>query len=126
MSPYLAQPIPIKTVVDGVEVRGAITFLQPNDMSVVIQSPVSGLETSVHMPHYAMYPCNYLTKHDATKNIGAPALTERGKECSVWLLRELYDHVCGHGSGWGIARIEADGQRIDIVPPPGPPSLERA
>ena len=40
--------IPIRITVDGVEVTGEVVYLTPNDMSVVISSPVSGLGTGLH------------------------------------------------------------------------------
>lgn len=93
--------IPIATVVNGVEVSGVIEVLWPNDMTVVITSPVAGLRTVLHVPHFAMYACNWLatlTGHQTT------AITARGRSRAEDLLRELYAHSQGKGSGWGIQR----------------------
>jgi hypothetical protein len=54
--------IPISITVDGVEVHGEILSLHPNDISVVITSPVSGLGNAVHIPHspWRAMPCGWL------------------------------------------------------------------
>jgi hypothetical protein len=95
--------IPIRTVVDGVEVEGEIVSLHKNDISVVITSPVTGLGTGLHVPHFAMDQQNWLATSD-----GGP-LTERGQRKAEELLRELYEHSRGNGSGWGISVVGPGG-----------------
>ena len=62
--------IPVRIVVDGVEVVGEIVSLYPNDMSVVITSPISGLGTDLHVPHFAMASSNWLATFDAGRTMG--------------------------------------------------------
>ena len=110
----LKTPIPISTVIQGVEVAGEITYLAPNDMSVVILSPVSGLGTSLHVPYFAMERINWLATHEMIDGEKVAVLTERGRERAAGLLKELYDYAGGRPSGWGISRIETDGRWVDL------------
>ena len=98
--------IPVRTVVDGVEITGEIVSLYRNDMSVVITSPVSGLGAGTHVPHFAMVPMNWLATSDGG---GASTLTERGQRRAEDLLRELYEYSRGNRSGWGVSVIGPDG-----------------
>lgn len=103
--------IPVRTIVDGVEVVGEIVAVTPNDMSVVIHSPATGLGTGLHVPHFAMAECNRLATcagHTTT------AMTARGKQQAEWLLKELHDYSQGRPSGWGISKLSADGQWTDL------------
>jgi hypothetical protein len=69
--------IPLRVTVAGVQVTGEIVSLTPSDMSVVILSPVSELGTCLHVPHFAMYPINWLATYaDGTTT----AITARGQE----------------------------------------------
>lgn len=95
--------IPVTTVVDGVEIRGVVEAVWPNDMVVVITSPVDTLRTFLHVPSFAMYPCNRLATTCATGR--TIAMTERGRQRAESLLQELYAASQGRGSGWGIEVI---------------------
>ncbi len=95
--------IPVTTVVDGVEIRGIVEALWPNDMIVVITSPVDTLRTRLHVPHFAMYPCNRLATTHASGQ--TTAMTQRGRERAESLLKELYAASQGRGSGWGVEVI---------------------
>jgi hypothetical protein len=99
--------ITVTTVADGVELSGVITAVRPNEMSVVITSPVAGLGTDLHVPHFAMYPGNWLATDDGHRT---RALTERGQRRAEDLLRELYAHSQGRGSGWGVYPVGEDPQ----------------
>jgi len=114
----LSWPIPISATVDGIELSGEITFLQPNDMSVVMHSPVSGLGTGLHVPYFMMFQRFWLATYEVRNGTKVPVLTERGRERAADLLKELYDHARGRPSGWGVARIEPDGRWVDIELPP--------
>ena len=107
-TPEPLRNIPIRIVVDGIEVSGEILFARFNDMSVVIHSPVSGLGTGLHVPWFRYgYPQFAL----ATRT----GLTERGVREATWLLRELYDYSRRRRSGWGISRVDQDGRWTEIV-----------
>ena len=79
--------IPVTTAQDGIEIRGVVQALWPNDMIVVITSPVSGLKADLHVPHFAMYRCNWLATFSGGRTI---AMTDRGRQRAESLLKELY------------------------------------
>ena len=108
--------IPIRIIVDGEEVTGEIDCLTPNNMSVVILSPVSGLGTGLHVPAIAMAPVNWLATYTGRTTT---AITERGRSRAKDLLRELYDYSRGRPSGWGISSVGPKGWKA-IPPPEGP------
>jgi hypothetical protein len=94
--------IPISITVDGVEVHGEILSLHPNDISVVITSPVSGLGNAVHIPHRHGAPCRvdgWQTK----------AVTAYGRATAEWLLARLYEYSRGLHSGWPVDAVSAEG-----------------
>jgi hypothetical protein len=94
--------IPVSTVVDGVALAGRITVLWPNDMLVVMTAPFPGWGTGLHVPHFAMYPCNWLATYSGERTI---AITERGRRRAEDLLKELYAAAQGKGSGCGVYRV---------------------
>lgn len=105
--PKPARGISVRIVVDGVEVTGEIISLTRNDMRVVIQSPVSGLGTVLHVPHFAMVAkTNWLANDDNT-------ITERGQQRAEDLLIKLYNRSQGQSSGWSISRVSPDGEWLD-------------
>jgi hypothetical protein len=107
-TPEPLRNIPITIVVDGIEVNGEILWARFNDISVVIQSPVSGLGTGLHVPWFRYgYPQFALATRDA--------LTDRGTREAKWMLKELYDYSQGRRSGWGISRVSPDGHWTEIT-----------
>lgn len=97
--------IPLEIVVDGVAVTGIIDFLWPNDLSVVITSHGPGRRNGTHVPHFAMYPVNWLAQYEGRRTI---AITPRGQQRAESLLRELYENsslteIRGAGGGAGNA-----------------------
>jgi hypothetical protein len=107
-TPEPLRNIPIRLVVDGIEITGEILFARFNDISVVIHSPVSGLGTGLHVPWFRYgYPQFAL----ATRM----GLTERGTREARWLLKALFDYARGRRSGWGIFRVSADGRWTEIA-----------
>jgi len=98
--------IPLRVTVAGVQVTGEIVSLTPSDMSVVILSPVSELGTCLHVPHFAMYPINWLATYaDGTTT----AITARGQERAESLLATLYDYSQGWPTGWGVYAVGPSG-----------------
>ena len=97
--------IPIAITVDEVEVRGEISTLYPNDITVVIISPVSGLRTGVHIPHFAMGACAVGT---------STGLTPYGRRRARELLARLYACSRGeHASGQVETLTEGEWQQPD-------------
>jgi hypothetical protein len=100
--------LPVRTIVDGVEVIGEIISLASNNMRVVIGSPVSGWGTMLHVPHFAMVAkANWLATD-------SNHITERGQQRAEELLKKLYDHAMGRTSGWGISKVSPDGLWTDL------------
>jgi hypothetical protein len=95
--------IPVETIVDGVTVTGIIATLYPNDITVVITSPVSGWESGLHVPHFAMHPASWLATWEGKR---AVAITTRGIAGARWVLEAIYAHATGRPSGWGVSRVE--------------------
>jgi hypothetical protein len=100
--------IPVRITVEGQEVAGEITFLTPNNMMVVILTPVTGLGTSLHVPHFAMAPVNWLA---SLSERTTTAITRRGRSRARDLLREIYNYSRGRGSGWGMCSVGPRGWR---------------
>jgi hypothetical protein len=100
--------LPLRTTVDGVEVTGEIVSLTPNDMRVVIGSPVSGLGTMLHVPHFAMVAKGNWLATDGNH------ITERGQQRAEELLKKLYAHAMGRPSRWGISKVSPDGVWTDL------------
>ncbi|MEO5897300.1 MAG: hypothetical protein ABIS06_16540 [Vicinamibacterales bacterium] len=71
-----------------------------NDMLVRITSPTAAYGTSLHVPHFSMPSRGLATTAD---------LTAHGRKSAEWLLRELYNHSMGKGSGWGLCTVSPDG-----------------
>jgi hypothetical protein len=94
--------IPVRTVVEGVQVVGRIIRLWPNDLEVEITSPVGGLGTELHVPHFAMYRVNWLATWEGRQT---KAITKRGEQHARDLLKELYDYSRGKPSGWGVYAV---------------------
>ena len=107
-TPEPLRNVPIQIVVDGIEIKGQILFARFNDISVVIQSPVSGLGTGLHVPWFR----NGYPQFALATRVG---LTERGTREARWLLKELFDYARGRRSGWGISRVGADGRWTEIA-----------
>jgi hypothetical protein len=106
-SPEPLRNIPIQIEIDGIEITGEILSAQFNDIWVVIHSPVSGFGTGLHVPWFRYgYPQFAL----ATQS----RLTERGAREARWLLKELFEFSRGRRSGWGISRVNANGQWTEI------------
>lgn len=106
-TPESLRNIPIRIVDDGIEITGEILFARFNDLSVVIQSPVSGLGTGLHVPWFRYgYPQFALAT--------SAGLTERGTREAKWMLKSLYDYSRGRQSGWGISRVGADGRWTEV------------
>lgn len=103
--------IPIETLVDGVRVTGLITHLYPNDMSIEITSPASGWGTGLHVPHFAMYECNWLATHDGRRTV---ALTERGRSRADCMLRQLYLGSQGLPTTWNVYRVPVAAHGSDL------------
>jgi hypothetical protein len=95
--PIPLRDIPFSIVVDGVEVRGRIACLYPNDITVEITDPVAGLSSRVHIPYFAMSARSVAT---------SIAPTAYGRETAEWLLKAIYDHSRGLDPGWGVCNAQ--------------------
>jgi hypothetical protein len=98
--------VPIHITVEDVAVSGEILTVYPNDMSVIITQPVSGLGTMLHVPAFAMARVNWLATLDGQNTV---AVTERGWERAAQLLLCLYDHSRGKPDGWGVYAVTPSG-----------------
>jgi hypothetical protein len=96
--PIPLRNIPFVIVIDGVEVRGEITCLYPNDITVEITDPVAGLSSGVHIPYFAMG----VNSVGATINRHVTSITAHGQKTAEWLLRAIYNHSRGRDAGWGV------------------------
>lgn len=94
--------IEIQTTVGDVVVTGMITRLWPNGMLVVITSPLAGWGSDLHVPAFAMAPCNWLATY---RNDRTVAITARGQQKAEDLLQTIYLHVHGGASGWSVYRV---------------------
>ena len=94
--------IRIRTSVENVDVEGIIVRVWPNDLEVEITSPVKGLGTLLHVPHFAMYPVNWLATSEGRQTT---AITRRGEQHAKELLKELYNYSRGKPSGWGVYAV---------------------
>jgi hypothetical protein len=107
--------VPISTSLDGVSVSGVIESLYPNGMTVIIEKPFGGLGTSLHVPHFAMYPVNWLATLRGRETV---ALTERGRQRAEWLLRRVLiidlDAHCGGGT-YSIVRDWPEVVHLDVA-----------
>ena len=92
--PFPLRDIPVSIVVDGVEVRGKIVCLYPNDITVEITDPVAGLSSGVHIPHFAMGARSVAT---------SVAPTAYGRETAERLLKAIYDHSRGLDPRWNVS-----------------------
>jgi hypothetical protein len=102
--------IAIAITVEGVRVTGEIVTLYPNDLNVIITSPISGLGTGLHVPHFAMGAKALATMRGYTTD----AINEHGQRQAERLLGELYAHTQGKGTGWGVYAVGSDGwTRLD-------------
>ena len=104
--PFPLRGITFSIVVDGVEVRGEITCLYPNDMTVEITDPVAGLSSHVHIPYFAM------GVHSVGTTIG---VTPHGQKTAEWLLTAIYNHSRGMEAGWGVRGVLRLGRRSETV-----------
>jgi hypothetical protein len=96
--PVPLRDLPIAILVDDVEVRGKITTLYPNDLTVVITEPVSGLSSGLHIPWFAMH-----VRAVATALQGrTAAITPYGQEQAERLLRRCYNYWRGEQGGWPV------------------------
>jgi hypothetical protein len=95
--------IPLEITVDGVTVSGFIDFLWVNDLTVVITSHGPGRRNGTHVPHFAMYPMNYLASYEGKRTT---AITPRGQQRAESLLRELYENP--HLTSIGGRRVEIE------------------
>jgi hypothetical protein len=71
-------------------------------MCVVLRSPSGGWRTGLHVPHFAMYPVNWLATFDDERTV---AITSRGRRRAADLLRALYVRACGGDPGWPVERM---------------------
>lgn len=85
--------IPLQITVGPMVVTGRIVALYPNDITVEITSPYSGLRTGAHVPYFMMAPVNWLANFDGESTT---AITERGRVRADAMLRELYDRARGY------------------------------
>lgn len=90
--------IPISTIVDGVELRGEITALYPNDITVTISAPVQGLSSGVHIPWFAM-GARAVGTGGGSRTTG---ITPYGRETAEWLLKRCYEYSNGTREGWRV------------------------
>jgi hypothetical protein len=101
--PQPRRDIPVAVLVDGVEVRGTITALYPNDLTVEITHPVAGFRAGLHIPWFAA--------HARAVASGAGGLTPYGREQAEWLLRRCYAYSRGEHEGWPVDALGPDGWR---------------
>ena len=80
--------IPLEISVNGTTVTGFIDFVCATDLAVVITSHGAGRRNSTHVPHFAMYPVNWLARTEGEQT----TITPRGQQRAERLLRELYEH----------------------------------
>lgn len=85
--------IPISTMVDGVEVHGVITYLYPNDITVVMTDPAGSLSCGLHVPYFAM------GHHPVATSI---AITAYGQRRAEWLLTQAYNYSRGKPVTWPV------------------------
>jgi hypothetical protein len=78
--------IPLTISVRGMDVRGTILFLYPNDIKVAISSPVSGQEKQLHIPYFSMRLHRLTSDRD-----GTAVITEYGWKLAEQLLTELFE-----------------------------------
>ena len=97
--------IPISTTVDGVELRGEIDALYPNDITVIITSPVGGLSSGIHIPYFAMGHHQMATGR-AGRTTG---ITPHGQQSAEWLLKHLYEYSQGVRKGWPVDAVGPSG-----------------
>jgi hypothetical protein len=93
--------VPIAIDVDGVEVRGTIHALYPNDVTVIMTSPVAGLSSGTHIPYFAM-PARAVGILDGRRTKG---LTGYGKQCVEQLLRRCYEYSQGKTDLWQVREL---------------------
>lgn len=93
--------VPVSTIVDGVEVRGIIYSLYPNDVTVIMTAPVGGLSSGVHVPYFAM------ERHRLATSVSGrtAALTPYGRTTVERLLKQCYEYSRGKRGGWGIDAV---------------------
>ncbi|CAN5581431.1 hypothetical protein BH23ACI1_BH23ACI1_12400 [soil metagenome] len=70
-------------------------------MVVVLRSPSRAWRTALHVPHFAMYPVNWLATFDDGRTV---AITSRGGQRAADLLRALYVRACDGDPGWPVER----------------------
>jgi hypothetical protein len=97
--------LPISTVVDGVELRGEIHSLYPNDMTVIITAPVRGLGSATHVPSFAMGALALATCEGGTTK----TLTPYGQETADSLLKRCYEYSQGNRPGWPVYAVGPSG-----------------
>jgi len=84
----------------------SVALCHPNDISVVITSPVSGLRRGLRVPAFAMYGQNWLATLDGRRT---ECVTERGQRVAEDLLRELYEFSRGKRLEWTVETFGAEG-----------------
>ena len=85
--------VPISVIVEGLEVRGEISVLYSNDMTVTITSPATGLSSGVHIPHFAM---------GVHAVASGQQLTAYGRQTAERLLKRCYEYSQGRTEGWQV------------------------
>jgi hypothetical protein len=93
--------LPIVATADGVELRGEISALYPNDITVIITVPVRGLSSHTHIPSFAM-GARAVGTGGGSRTTG---ITPYGRQTAVWLLKRCYEYSQGKRDGW---RVEED------------------
>jgi len=73
----------ITVTIDGVTVKGEITYLAPNDINVEITSPHKGISSGWHVPYFAM-------ASRKNWNMIDDRLTKKGKRTAEKTLVEIY------------------------------------